>query len=115
MAYDFYVYILASKSGVLYVGFTNNLEFRVWQHKTKQQKGFTAKYNVDRLVWFEHHTYVNNAIAREKEIKGWRRSRKIALIEAENPEWRDLAADWKTYDLIVAEAGVEVLQFPEQR
>ncbi len=71
MAYDLYVYILASKSGVLYVGFTNNLEFRVWQHKTKQTPGFTSRYNVDRLVWFEHHVYVNNAIAREKQIKSW--------------------------------------------
>ncbi len=114
MSYDFHVYMLASKSGVLYVGFTNNLEFRVWQHKTKQLGGFTARYNVDRLVWFEHHTYVNNAIAREKEIKGWRRSKKIELINAENPEWRDLAADWHTYDQIAEEGGLASLQFRDQ-
>lgn len=111
MAYDFYVYVLASKSGVLYVGMTNNLEFRVWQHKTKQEQGFTARYNVDRLVWFEHHTYVNNAIAREKQIKGWKRSRKVDLIGEENPGWLDLAEGWTTYDQIAREGGVEALRF----
>ena len=89
------------------------MEFRVWQHKAKQMQGFTARYNVDRLVHYEHFTYINNAIAREKELKGWLRSRKIALIEVENPDWIDLASDWKTYDNISKEGGVDVLSFPK--
>ena len=111
MAFDFYVYILASKSNVIYTGMTNNLEFRVWQHKTKQHPGFTARYNVDRLVWWEHHQYVNNAIAREKQIKAWTRAKRIALIEAENPEWADLASGWKTYEEVAAAGGLDALTF----
>ena len=113
MAFDFYVYILASKSRVIYTGMTNNLEFRVWQHKTKQHAGFTARYNVNRLVWFEHHKYVNNAIAREKQIKAWTRAKRILMIEAENPEWIDLAAEWKTYEEIAASGGLDALTFRE--
>ena len=87
----YYVYLLASrKHGTLYVGVTNDLVRRVYEHKTKAVPGFTAKYDVSLLVWFEAHDDVSAAIAREKELKKWRRDWKIALIEADNPEWRDL-------------------------
>jgi putative endonuclease len=87
----YYVYLLASRRyGTLYCGVTNDLVRRVWEHKTKLLPGFTAKYGVDRLVWFELHSDVTVAIAREKQIKKWRRDWKIALIEGENPDWRDL-------------------------
>jgi len=90
----YYIYIVSSLSGTLYTGVTSNIEQRVYQHKHKLIKGFTKKYNVDRLVYFEETTDINAAIAREKEIKGWRRSKKIALIKSMNPKWEDLAADW---------------------
>jgi putative endonuclease len=85
--------LLASRSRVLYVGVTNDLERRVFEHKHKLVRGFTAKYDVDRLLYFESTSNVLAAIAREKEIKGWRRSRKIALIESVNPSWQDLSSD----------------------
>ncbi|MEA2708817.1 MAG: putative endonuclease [Phycisphaerales bacterium] len=86
----YYVYIVASKSGVLYVGVTNDLERRIAEHKAKLVPGFTAKYNCDRLVWFEEFASVNDAIAAEKRIKGWRREKKIALIAETNPAMVDL-------------------------
>ncbi|HKV06339.1 MAG TPA: GIY-YIG nuclease family protein [Candidatus Acidoferrales bacterium] len=86
-----YVYILASKSGVLYIGVTNRLDRRLIQHLTKVNKGFAAKYHVTRLVYFERHGDIRAAIAREKQLKRWVRAKKIALIEAMNPSWRDLA------------------------
>ncbi|MCR9268757.1 MAG: GIY-YIG nuclease family protein [Hyphomonadaceae bacterium] len=89
--HNYFVYILASKrNGVLYTGMTNDLARRMWEHKTVYIKGFTHKYGVKNLVWFEHHTDVNFAIAREKRIKRWRRAWKLHLIENENPEWIDL-------------------------
>ena len=88
------VYILASKLRVLYTGVTGNLVSRVWQHKTKQIPGFTEKYNCDQLVYLENFRDVGAAIAREKQIKGWRRSKKLNLIETTNPKWKDLSADW---------------------
>ena len=91
---EYSVYITASKSGVLYTGVTNDLERRIWQHKHKAVKGFTNKYNVTRLVWYSSYGDIRDAILREKQIKGWLRSKKIALIEAENPTWEDLAKDW---------------------
>ncbi len=90
---SFYVYILASKSGVLYVGVTNNLVVRIGRHKEGRIPGFTRKYNVTRLAWFEAHTSIRGAISREKEIKGWRRSKKVKLIETINPLWKDLSED----------------------
>ena len=90
----YYVYIMASKSRVLYTGVTNNLERRVYEHKNKLIEGFTSKYNVDRLVHYEETNDVNVAIAREKQIKGWLRSKKIALIESANPQWKDLSLEW---------------------
>jgi putative endonuclease len=86
----YYVYILASKSGVLYVGVTNDLERRVAEHKAKRVPGFTAQYNCDRLVWFEEFANVHEAIETEKRIKGWRREKKIALIVERNPAMIDL-------------------------
>lgn len=89
----FHVYMMASKSGVLYLGMTNNLERRVREHKQKQNRGFTEKYNVARLVWFEEHAMALGAIAREKEFKKWRREKKVALIQAKNPTWKDLGRE----------------------
>jgi len=90
----FHVYILASKSRVLYVGVTSDPMYRLHQHRTHAVAGFTARYRVTRLVHFEQTDDVHAAIAREKQIKGWRRSKKVALIEAGNPTWADLAAGW---------------------
>ena len=88
------VYILASqKNGTLYVGVTSNLVQRIWQHKNRYLSGFTEKYEVDRLVFFEIHESMEGAIQREKRIKKWRRRWKIRLIEAGNPNWDDL---WET-------------------
>ena len=90
----YYVYIMASKGRVLYVGMTGFLMARVLQHKSGESGGFTARYHTDRLVYYELFRYVNNAIARETQLKKWRREKKVALVEAENPTWEDLAADW---------------------
>jgi putative endonuclease len=86
--------IMASRTHTLYVGVTGDLLKRVFQHKWKEHEGFTAKYNCDRRVWFERHQEVVRAIAREKELKGWRRAKKIALIESITPAWTDLSRDW---------------------
>ena len=91
---QYYVYIMGSKTGTLYTGMTNDLQRRVYQHKNKIVAGFTNKYNVTRLVYFETFTDVHQAIAREKQIKGWTRQKKLALIESQNPTWRDLSDDW---------------------
>ena len=87
---NYWVYITAGWSRVLYVGVTNNLTRRVWEHKNHAVPGFTRTYHVDRLVYFEDTSDALTAIAREKEIKGWRRTKKVALIESTNPKWRDL-------------------------
>jgi len=92
---QYYVYILASRSRVLYIGLTNDLERRVFEHQRKLVTGFTSKYNVSRLVYFELFEQVRDAIAREKQLKGWRRERKIALIESANRQWGDLSEGWK--------------------
>ena len=87
----YYVYLLAShKDGTLYLGVTRDLVRRTYQHKTHMMPGFTSRYDVRRLVWFETYDDPTNAITREKEIKKWRRTWKIELIEKENPDWRDL-------------------------
>jgi len=78
----------------LYTGITNNLERRVWQHRMKVHEGFTARYNVNRLVYFEVFNDVRVAISREKQIKGWTRAKKIALIESVNRDWMDLSDGW---------------------
>ena len=90
----FFVYILARQPhGTLYVGVTSHLVQRIWEHKCKAVPGFTAKYGVDRLVWFEPHQDWESAIRREKQIKEWKRAWKIQLIEADNPHWIDLYYD----------------------
>jgi putative endonuclease len=96
MTYEkrYYVYILSSLSGTLYIGVTSNLERRVWQHKEHVSEGFTADYDADRLVYWEVYDIVGRAITREKQLKGWRREKKIKLIEKANPQWKDLAAEW---------------------
>jgi putative endonuclease len=90
----FYVYMLASKSRHLYIGVTNNLERRLFEHKSKLREGFTKRYNIDRLVYFEQTEDVLSAITREKQLKSWNRSKKIALVESVNPTWEDLSAEW---------------------
>ena len=90
----YYVYILSSPRGTLYTGITNDIWFRVLSHKRKKQPGFTQKYNITRLVYFEETRYIHDALSREKEIKGWRRNKKIKLIESLNLRWVDLAEDW---------------------
>jgi len=92
----FFVYLLASQPhGTLYVGVTTDLRQRVWEHKSKTVPGFTSRYGVDRLVWYEPHDLWESAIRREKRIKEWQRAWKIQLIEAENPHWIDLYQDLK--------------------
>lgn len=90
----YYVYILTNKSRTLYTGVTNGLLRRVYEHKQKLVQGFTAKYNITRLAYFEETTDVQAALAREKQIKGWLRIKKIALIESVNPRWEDLSDGW---------------------
>ena len=90
----YYVYIMASRSRVLYTGVTNDLARRVHEHKGSLIPGFTSTYRVTRLVFFEEFTDVRDAIAREKQIKGWVRARKVRLIEAHNPTWEDHAEHW---------------------
>src|SRR3990172_5209006 len=91
---QYYVYIMANRSKTLYVGVTNDLERRVYEHKHMLKEGFTRRYLIDRLVYYEVTDDVVSAIAREKQIKGWSRSKKFALIDAGNPKWRDLALDF---------------------
>ncbi len=90
----YYTYIMASRSRTIYVGMTGDLRARVFQHKWGEHEGFTARYNCDRLVWFEAFREVGGAILREKELKGWRREKKLALIASMNPAWVDLAREW---------------------
>ena len=90
----YYIYIMTSRSGNLYTGVTNDLVQRVYQHKKGLIEGFTKKYKIDRLVYFEETPYVNAALEREHEIKGWVREKKVKLIESENPGWKDLSEDW---------------------
>jgi putative endonuclease len=90
----FYVYIMAGKYRTLYAGMTNDLERRVFEHKHKLTPGFTSKYNINRLVYIETFNHVRDAIRREKQIKGWLRARKVALIISSNPTWKDLSKGW---------------------
>ena len=92
--YTFFVYIAASRSRQLYIGFTNGLHRRIKQHREHRPGAYTARYNIDRLVYYEVFQYVNIAIAREKELKDWNRAKKIELIESINPTWQDLSLRW---------------------
>ena len=89
--FNYYVYIITNKSGTLYTGVTNNLERRIFEHKNHLIEGFTKKYKITKLVYFEETSDIRVAISREKQIKGWTRKKKIALIESINPEWNDLS------------------------
>jgi putative endonuclease len=102
--HHYYVYIIASRTHILYTGITNNIKRRTDQHSNATFPGFTASYKCHRLVWFEHYQYVNNAISREKQIKHWGREKKIKLIEQTNPTWCDLSEQWAraTADLSTA-------------
>jgi len=92
----YFVYMLTNKHNTtLYTGVTNDLERRLYEHRNKLVDGFTKRYNLDKLVYYEATTDVRSAIEREKQIKGWTRAKKDCLIEAMNPQWRDLSNDWQ--------------------
>ena len=91
---QYYVYIMTNRSKTLYTGVTNDLTRRVYEHKNKMIDGFTKKYNITKLVYFEETNDILSAITREKQIKGWLRSKKIALIGSVNPKWEDLSEEW---------------------
>jgi len=88
---SYYVYILTNKSNTLYIGVTNNLQKRLYEHKNKLIEGFTKKYNLNRLIYFEEYKDINEALKREKQIKGWVRKRKIGLIKSKNPDFKNLS------------------------
>ncbi len=94
MDHKYWVYIVASVTGTLYIGMTNCIERRVAEHKDREFEGFANQYHCDRLVYYESFQFVQDAIKREKQLKGWLRSKKIALIESKNPRWEDLAEKW---------------------
>ena len=91
----YYVSIMTNGSQTLYTGVTNNLQRRIYEHQHHLVAGFTSKYQITRLVYFEETSDVNAALAREKHLKGWVRARKLALIESSNPDWRDLSEEWQ--------------------
>lgn len=93
-SHNYYVYIMGSSAGTLYVGITNNLERRVFEHKNEIVEGFSQKYKCKKLLYWEHFTNVENAIDREKQLKGWKRYKKIRLIRESNPSWKDLSCEW---------------------
>ena len=95
MENEYFVYIMSNYARTIYVGVTNDLERRVYEHKMKLITGFTSRYGLNSLVYYESTNDISVAIAREKQLKGWLRSKKIALIEAMNPEWNDLSEDWE--------------------
>lgn len=100
MAHTYYVYLLTNwNNNVMYVGMTSNLERRMYEHKTKLVEGFTAKYNINKLVYYEETQEVQTAIMREKEIKKWRREKKDILVKSENPEWKDLSIQFQDSSL----------------
>lgn len=104
--HNYYVYMLSNWTNeVLYIGVTNNLERRLAEHRLKQVEGFTQKYNLTKLVWYEHTTDVNGAIAREKQLKSWRRDKKDRLIGLMNPEWADLSENWYNTPVIPSEGA----------
>ena len=102
--HHYFTYIVGSRSGTLYIGMTNSIDRRAWEHKRGEIEGFASKYHCDRLVYYEGFEDVLKAIAREKQLKGWRRSKKIALIESKNPRWEDLAEKWGAQMLFAGES-----------
>jgi putative endonuclease len=91
---NYYVYIMASSSGTLYTGVTDDLQRRVYEHQHKLVPGFSSKYNVNRLVYYEETSDIQEALHREKQIKGWLRAKKVELITSSNPKWQDLSDEW---------------------
>lgn len=104
----YYVYIMSNSTGTTYTGVTNNIVRRVEEHKTRKFPGFTKKYKINRLVYYEEHQYINDAIYREKQIKGFRREKKRDLITFLNPKWEDLSAGWFEQASAPADAAVEL-------
>jgi putative endonuclease len=102
--HEYFVYIMCSGSGTLYIGMTNSIYRRALQHKRGETEGFSNKYHCDRLVYYESFDDVYKAIGREKQLKGWRRAKKTALIESKNPRWQDLAEKWGAEMLFAGEA-----------
>ena len=94
MDHKYWVYIVSSMSGTLYIGMTNDIYRRIAEHKSGEFEGFSSQYHCNRLVYYESFQFVQDAINREKQLKGWRRSKKIGLIESKNPRWEDLAEKW---------------------
>src|ERR1041384_4531371 len=101
----FYVYIVGSASGVLYIGSTSDIRTRIWQHRHGTFGGFTSRYRVHRLLWFEGHSGPLSMVGRERQLKGWIRARKVQLIESTNAGWRDLAQGWYEDDDFRAPRG----------
>jgi putative endonuclease len=99
----YYVYMVTNATRLLYIGMCSRLEIRIWQHKNKRFEGFTSNWKVCRLVYYERYQYVGKALAREKQLKGWRREKKIKLIQSLNPNWHDLSDGW--YDSVEAKAN----------
>jgi len=110
---QYYVYVMTNKSRTLYTGITNNLERRVYEHKNKLIEGFTKKYNITKLVYYEISNDVEAAIAREKQIKGWLRRKKIALIESVNPQWKDLSKGWFRDVTLSDSEGSQILRLAQ--
>jgi len=112
---QYFVYVMSNKSRRLYVGITSKLFGRVFDHKNKIIPGFTSRYKFDMLVYYEEYSNVMSAIAREKEIKGWRRAKKLNLILSENPDWADLSAEWEEDPSWKAISSEELRTFPKRR
>ena len=102
--YQYFVYIVCSRSGTLYIGMTNSIYRRALEHKRGVIEGFASKYGCDRLVYYESFDDVHKAIGREKQLKGWSRTKKIALIESKNPRWEDFAEKWGAQMLFAGQA-----------
>lgn len=102
--HQYFAYIMSSNSGTLYIGMTNSIYRRALQHKSGEIEGFASKYHCTRLVYYESYDDVHRAIGREKQLKGWTRARKIALIESRNPRWADLAEHWGAQMLFAGES-----------
>ncbi len=92
--HEYFAYIMCSRSGTLYIGMTNSIYRRALEHKRGEVEGFASEYHCDRLVYYESFDDVHKAIGREKQLKGWSRAKKVALIESKNPRWADLAETW---------------------
>lgn len=113
--HQYAVYLMASPTGTLYIGMTGDLYVRVMQHKAGEIEGFTKTYHCNRLVYYEIYDNVHRAISREKQLKGWSRAKKIALIESKNPRWKDLAENWGKERLFSNQSIKEAEQKKQQR